>query len=324
VDRIDIVPFMLRQESRMSRHSIGVVSRRTGLKPDVIRAWEKRYGAVSPGRTATNRRFYTDEQLERLMLLRQATLAGRQIGQVADLPTDQLRELVEADRTALGAVPKLRSGPVQMETEGPFTACLTAIERLDPRELQFQLEHAAATLSQPRLLEGLLVPLLVRIGELWEKGTIRVVHERVASSVIRSFVGNLQTIYAEPGNAPSIVIGTPLRQDHEIGALIAASVAASEGWRITYLGPGLPAEEIAAAAQYRGAKVVALSLVYPADDPYLRIELTRLRRFLGDEMQVIVGGRAAQGYVEILESISARLITDIAQFREELRAVRNN
>ena len=69
----------------IKEHSIGVVARRTGLKPDVIRAWERRYGAIQPNRTATNRRRYTDDQVARLLLLRQAILGGRQIGQICQL-----------------------------------------------------------------------------------------------------------------------------------------------------------------------------------------------------------------------------------------------
>ncbi|HUV14637.1 MAG TPA: MerR family transcriptional regulator [Acidobacteriota bacterium] len=303
-------------------HSIGVAVRRTGLKPDVIRAWEKRYGAIQPGRTPTNRRFYTDEQLERLKLLRQATLGGRQIGQVAGLSTEQLRELVEADRIASGQVPQPLQEGVSVILDSRLSACLTAVEKLDPRELRFHLERAATDLTHPRLLEDLLAPLLGKMGELWEKGAIRVVHEHVASAVMRSFLGTLQDAFVGTDSAPSIVIGTPLRQEHELGALIASAIAASEGWNVTHLGCGLPAEEIAAAANSRGVTAVALSLVYPTDDPYLASELKKLRRLLGEEFSLIVGGRAAQGYAKILSSISATLVSDLAEFREELRSAR--
>ena len=70
-------------------HPIKVVSRRTGLTPHVIRAWEKRYHAVTPKRTRTNRRVYTDEDVERLLLLRRATLAGRSIGVSQAAPDGQ-------------------------------------------------------------------------------------------------------------------------------------------------------------------------------------------------------------------------------------------
>ena len=74
------------------------VARRTGLTAHVIRIWEKRYGAVQPERTGTNRRLYSEEQIERLSLLREITRAGHSIGPVAKLPTENLRKLAaEAD-----------------------------------------------------------------------------------------------------------------------------------------------------------------------------------------------------------------------------------
>ena len=76
-----------------SHQAIKVVARRTGLSAHVIRIWEKRYGAVEPERTDTNRRLYSDEQIERLSLLRDITQAGHSIGHVAKLPTEKLRQL---------------------------------------------------------------------------------------------------------------------------------------------------------------------------------------------------------------------------------------
>jgi len=68
------------------QHPIQVAARRSGLTSDVIRAWERRYRAVEPGRSATNRRLYSDDDVERLLLLGQVTRAGRRIGDVAGLP----------------------------------------------------------------------------------------------------------------------------------------------------------------------------------------------------------------------------------------------
>ena len=103
---------------------------------------------------------------------------------------------------------------------------------------------------------------------------------------------------------------------------MAAAAAASEGWKVTYLGANLPAEEIAAAALQKGAGVIALSIVYPADDPHLERELTRLRRMLGDGPHLIAGGRAAPSYRPVLDAISGHLVEDIQSFRSALRRLR--
>jgi methylmalonyl-CoA mutase cobalamin-binding subunit len=103
---------------------------------------------------------------------------------------------------------------------------------------------------------------------------------------------------------------------------MAAVAAASDGWRVTYLGADLPAEDIAAATARRAPRAIGLSVVYPADDPRLAGELRRLREALGDRVTLLVGGASAEAYAETLRDIGARLVPDMMTLREELRALR--
>jgi methanogenic corrinoid protein MtbC1 len=118
-------------------------------------------------------------------------------------------------------------------------------------------------------------------------------------------------------------VTTPSGQLHEIGALLAAATAASEGWRATYLGPSLPADEIAAAVRQNGARAVALSIVYPTDDPHVRTELQRLGQLVGRDAVILVGGRGASSYRSALEAAGARYLPDYHKLREALESIRN-
>lgn len=310
------------------RHPIGVVARRTGLKPDLIRAWERRYGAVAPGRTDTRRRFYSDEDIERLLLLRRVVSTGRGISQVAGLSNEELQAVIEAEPTPplpVAAAPAQNTGDPDEVAEGFLVRCLAAAQRLDVRDLESQLDRASVALSRTSVIERLLVPLMQRIGDLWHQGTLRPIHEHMASSVVRSFLGGMQG-YGTEVSAPQLVVTTPPRQHHELGALLAAATAAGESWQVTYLGPELPPEEIAAAALQKGARAVALSITYPPDDPLLVDDLRRLRRLLDgsdSDTAVIVGGRSAQAYAPVLQEIGARQVGDLADFRRELQALRS-
>jgi DNA-binding transcriptional MerR regulator/methylmalonyl-CoA mutase cobalamin-binding subunit len=317
------------RSSSTLRHPIGVVARRTGLKPDLIRAWERRYGAVAPGRTDTRRRSYSDEDIERLLLLRRAVSTGRGISHVAGLSNEELQALIESEPappTAPAPPPNTpaNTGDLDELTEGYLNRCLSAAQRLDVRDLEIQLDRASVALSRTRLIERLLVPLLQRIGELWHQGTLRPIHEHMASSAVRSFLGGMQGAYSAEAAAPHVVVTTPARQHHELGALLAAATAAGEGWQVTYLGPELPPEEIAAAALQKDARAVALSITYPPDDPLLVDELRRLRRLLDSRTALIVGGRSSQAYGQVLQEIGARHVGDLADFRRELQALRSS
>ena len=107
-----------------------------------------------------------------------------------------------------------------------------------------------------------------------------------------------------------------------MGALLAAAAAANLGWHVTYLGASLPAAEIAGAARQNRARAVALSLVYPEDDPRLEGELTRLREALPSAVTVLVGGRAMPAYRASLEKINAVLVNTLAQFCSTLDELR--
>ena len=117
---------------------------------------------------------------------------------------------------------------------------------------------------------------------------------------------------------------TPQGQLHELGAVMAAALAAEQGWRAVYLGPSLPAAEIAGIASQNKARAVALSIVYPDDDPNLERELRDLRRFLPQNVAVLVGGRAAEHYGTEIGAIGAVLIKDLAQLQAELAKARGS
>jgi methylmalonyl-CoA mutase cobalamin-binding subunit len=145
----------------------------------------------------------------------------------------------------------------------------------------------------------------------------------MASSVVRSFIGGMHGAYHPEVSAPHVVVTTPARQRHELGALLAAATAAGEGWQVTYLGPDLPPEEIAAAALQKGARAVALSITYPPDDPMLIDDLRRLRRLLGPRTALLVGGRACPAYSPILQEIGGVVVEDLAGLREALHSLRS-
>jgi len=309
----------------LRRHPIGVVSRRTGLKPDLIRAWERRYGAVAPGRTETRRRFYSDADIARLLLLRRVVGTGRGISQVAGLANAALQALIE-DEPGVPARAGAAAGLPAVAADGaePFLAlCLAATQRLDVCDLQVQLDRASVALSRINLLEKLLAPLMNRIGELWHRGELRPSHEHMASAVVRSFLGGMREAHHLPATAPHLIVTTPARQVHELGALIVAATAATEGWQTTYLGPDLPPEEIAAAAVQKGARAVAVSIVYPPDDPLLGDDLRKLHRLLPPGTELFVGGRAAASYATVIEDIGALHLDSLSRLREELELMRS-
>ena len=310
-----------KEMEKMYKYPIKVVSQMTGLSAFVIRAWEKRYDAVTPSRTDTNRRLYSEEDIEKLRLLNEAIQKGHNIGGIANLSINELKSILEQERNT-GS--ELVSEEIISDVDSLLDVCIEAVKTYNAKELETILLKASSKLSQPQLIENLVVPLVYKIGDLWQDGEIRVANEHLASAVIRSFLASLIEQHSPDENAPVIISATPRGQDHELGAMIVGVIAAPLGWKVIYLGPNLPVEEISAVADSLGAKVVALSIVYPGDDQQLKKDLHKLRIILPESTSIIFGGRASTSYLDIIDEIGGTHVNDTRQLRTELNLIRKN
>ena len=301
-------------------HTIKSVSEITGLSVFVIRAWENRYKAIEPERTETNRRLYSEEDINKLLLLSKAISAGYSIGNIANLSIDELNEITSQENRS-GVTGQGREEISHTPHPEFMDQCLAALQDMDAAKFDSLLLKASVEMSHQALLDKLIVPLIHTVGEMWKNGTLRIASEHMFSSSIKIFLANLVRSYRIPENSPKIIVGTPTGQQHELGALLAACIAASSGWNVVYLGPDLPVEEIASAASKLKVKAVILSLVYPEDDVQLMENLKRLRIMM-PKIPLLIGGRAATSYYPVLESINAKVGHSLAEFRNKLDEIR--
>ncbi len=306
-------------KSTGSRHPVRLVSERTGLTPHVLRVWERRYGVVEPARSAGGQRLYSDADIERLRLLNLATQAGRNIGQIASLPNDQLQDLIRADQQA----PRHSAPTAAPEAEQLLTDALELVERLDGPGVEATLRRAITSLGVHRGLDLIVSPMLAEIGERWHAADLTPAHEHLASAAVHRVLAGLLTDFsAGPAERPHLLVATPSRQPHELGALMVAVTAAVLGWRLTYLGADLPVDDIVHAARATGAQAVGLSLVHPADDMVLARELVDLERALPPTCHLFLGGAAAAGYVSVLNPRRVEALPDLASLRLRLQELK--
>jgi DNA-binding transcriptional MerR regulator/methylmalonyl-CoA mutase cobalamin-binding subunit len=307
-------------------YPIRYVALQTGLSTHLIRVWEKRHQAVVPQRTDTNRRVFSREEIKRLQMLKKAVRAGHSISQIASLTTEELRKLVGFDATN-GAKDSSASEQVSMEADYFFKTSLTTVLDFDAAGLESVLDRAAVHLTRLGLIDAVIVPLCKKIGVLWKQGELKIINEHMATTVIQSFLWNLLRSAQISQTSPKIVIATPAGQQHELGALSVALIACESDWRPLYFGPSLPAEEIAAAAAYAGARAVALSITYLRDDHQLILEVKQLRRYLTGDITIMLGGQGVSPLGNLLGALEIKILKDIDSFRtalDTLAAVRHH
>jgi DNA-binding transcriptional MerR regulator len=265
--------------ARELTYPLRAAARLTGLSPEVLRAWERRYGAVEPLRTPGGTRRYRASDLERLRLLKAAVDAGHRIGQLVDLPDEALRERIGATRAS--------------EAEhGKLGGILDALQRLDAAEARRLLSLQISALGPVGFARDVAAPLLREIGERWSRDEARVSVEHLATALIREQLGSALRPTAFSLRGPAVVFTTPEGERHEMGLQMAAVAALDAGANALYLGLELPVEECVEAVRQSGASALALSVV-TLERARAEAAIGELRDALPPEIRVWVGGHGA-------------------------------
>lgn len=301
-------------------HPIGYVSRASGLSTHTIRAWENRYGAVRPIRSSGNQRLYSQEDIYRLVLMRRATKSGYGISHIAGLDTEKLEQLADRELTARRNLPAANTIDARSDAADRYVEkCLTAVAALDENALELSLERAAVELPRMVLLSDVIVPVMREVGRRWSRGTLKVVNEHLASNVIQFFLWDLLRTSVRPGAHPTMVVAAPVGQWCQVGALMAAVVAADQGLDVHFLGANLPAEEIITGAEKLGAAYVALSITVSTDTQRMKHEVAKIGRHLPDGVRLLIGGRASESVVRDALAQGAQWFYDLSDLQEALQ-----
>jgi len=272
------------QRDDPTEYSIKAVSQATGLSTETLRAWERRYRVIAPKRDPSGHRIYTAGDVLRLRRLREITGRGHPIGRVAHLSDEDLGLLLAQAPGEAGDAAAARALVGRI---------LKAAERYRPTECDQVIAMSFALLPAAEVVRNVLSPALREIGDRWQQGELSVAQERIASGAARRQLTSLLNTFNSIARGPSVVFATLSGEQHELGILMHAALAASHRLRAYYLGPDLPPEEIARYAIRVGATAVGVSLVTSSAMELFLPQLAALRAALPEEVEVWIGGPAA-------------------------------
>jgi len=183
------------------------------------------------------------------------------------------------------------------------------------------LRRATVALSAAAFVEALVLPLEARVAARLHDGTLRAPHRHLAHVVLRRVLDHVTAAATSPVASPDLVVATLVGQPEELGALVTAATAAAEGWRVTYVGAGRPAEDTADAVALLDARAVALGLGSAASDRLVSRELRRLRALLPADVAILAEGSAVDAHHAVLGEIGASVLRDPPTLRAQLRAL---
>jgi len=217
-----------------------VVTRLTGLNPDTIRAWERRYGAISPERTGGNTRLFSAADVKRLTLLRDVVALGHPVSRVAQLDTPTLERLLTED-------PHQGSEPHREQESAPVQGLgrlaedfITLVDNFDVRRVHDHLARAAALLPTREFLLQVALPILAAIrgnAARWSGGDAsQNARLRLAQVSLRTLLAAIPRLHPTERGAPRIMVASPAASEHELAVQIAGLFASVRGFDVVYLG----------------------------------------------------------------------------------------
>ncbi len=260
------------------KYTIKKVSAQTGIRPVTLRAWERRYEVLSPSRSDNRYRLYSDRDIAVLRWLKSRTHSGVSISAaVAELRQAMAQgKMPEVLPTGTVPQPAVPGNPPARYARELFRALL----RHDEADASDLLGEAQAIFDLKTLLSGVLTPCLVEIGTAWYRGEIRITTEHFASAFIQGKLQSLLQSYPYNRNAPYVMIGCAPTEMHELGALMMAVLLRSEGFKVEFLGPDVPVDDLVDHARYEKPGMIIMTATTreaALEMKHLKEKLSRLK-----------------------------------------------
>jgi DNA-binding transcriptional MerR regulator len=286
-------------------YSIKATAELTGLGTETLRAWERRYEGISPARSDNGRRLYSQQELEKLMLLAQLTRSGHAISKIASLDCEALRSLQH------------QSQGLQQHRESVL------VEQIIEALLDYRIDRCETLLKRALLasepleyVRDILLPTLQKIGDLWHLEKLNIAQEHMFTCCVKRIVLSMvNNLHSNSASSPTMLLATPSDEPHEFGILLSSLLAAHLQYRCFYLGADLPGTDIVDAIRHLQPEIVVIGLVKA---PPERETLEQLNVIVTDEVlqasSIWLGGSGASYCQQVLSFSNCEVLTDIEHF----------
>lgn len=237
----------------MAEYSIKDLERLSGIKAHTLRIWEKRHTIINPQRTSTNIRYYSDEDLRKILNVSILNNNGLKISAIASLSDDEIKEKV------------LNLSQNSEKTSNFIDQLTLAMIELDESNFERILSIVTLKMGFEDTVTQVLYPFLDKIGILWQTGKINPAQEHFISNLIRQKL--IVAIDSLPNHAnsklPSLLLYLPENELHEIGLLFYSYIAKKIGFNVVYLGQSVPFADLKSVIEIREPQIVVTSISSP-------------------------------------------------------------
>lgn len=251
----------------MATYSIKELEKLSGIKAHTIRIWEKRHGIIEPRRTATNIRYYSDEDLKKIINVSLLNSHGVKISHIADLDHEQLTKKV------------LEFTEKKTAADSYINQVILSMIDLDESLFEEQLSILEKKFGMERAIAEVIFPFFDRIGILWQTGNITPAQEHFISNLVRQkLLVAIDKLPIPPKKARTAVLFLPEHELHEIGLLFVYYILKKDGLRVLYLGQMVPYNDLKSIGESHSPEFFITSIITERQPKELQSYINALSR----------------------------------------------
>lgn len=235
----------------MSTYTMAQIVALTGIKGHTLRKWETRYSFLEPERTDTNIRYYTDNQLKKLINISVLMRNGLRISKIDKMTDDEIHDSIE---TSL----------IDSKEEDDISALVISMLEMDEVKFDRIIKSQIIKNGLLKTITNIIYPFLHQVGILWGINKVIPAQEHFISSLIKQKIfAAIDLLPLANTGSPAIIMFLPEQEHHEIGLLLAYYIAKDLGWRVYYLGQNVPTENIKHVVEEVNAKAMLTMFITP-------------------------------------------------------------
>lgn len=273
----------------MARYSIKDLENYTQIKAHTLRIWEQRYNLLTPKRTDTNIRYYSDEDLKKLLNVNLLYSNGLKISKIAKLTEEEIlnevQHLIKEDHQQdLPEIDKLIISVTAMDTDG----------------LHQQLEDYYQKYGIEKMYESIIIPVLIKIGKLWQVNALSIGHEHLFSNILRDFfILKIQGVEQRNNSGKKALLFLHEHEEHELSLLFYHYLLKSNGYNCFYLGACVPIEDLQQSVEQIQPEILITNLIAKVDQKEITTLFEDIGKFF-DLSNVKAGGYQVHVYDDVI------------------------
>lgn len=218
----------------MSSFTIKDLENLSGIKAHTIRIWEQRYSFLKPERTGTNIRYYSNEELKKLLNIALLNKYGYKISHIDKMPGEEIREKL------------LSLNPVQAQQERVVNEMIQCMVDLELDTFENILDNYILARGIERTIIQIIFPYLEKIGILWLTSHINPAQEHLITNIIRQkLIAGIESVVTSLHVNKTVLLFLPEGEYHELGLLFMCYLLKSRGVNTLYLGSSVPLDDVA-------------------------------------------------------------------------------